>query len=609
MDVNELHELVVEKRKTMESRNSNNQKQEVDGSDSVQHLKDNLASILDTGSPASGYEEIDWGKEKSETESTIEYNNSEYGANLQNQIEEVEAQLKKTDNIASAFARGGSGGRAGIVYSQTAINANKDRRAQLQTLLDELECEYATWLQENAETEDAGNRFIETRVQLSDEPDFMQQYIDNLDSILSTGRPIGGYEEIDWGMEKAEWEAAGNRYTNDTETAGGSDAVQRLRDDLDAILRTGCPTGGYGDTDPLAAAVAAAILEENKSENKINDSDTQSSAALTETPYQRLIGENGQATLLPETDDRFKLVLPGADLMEFGLYTNAEKNRALSAFADIDSVYQEYASGGSLTYSDKRDINEIQKKLKNDYLDTYDTDSLIYKMAKEYFDGFGDMMTGNKDITQSFTLENPVEAPDSWELKLPGLESILPNDSKADIMIPDAADDGVAESGYSEPSISVQTGLGEGDGHSIYMSSKPPKMENETEPARDFGINDKEKSDLFSMGAAGLAMGDMANLYDEDSFFLSGKEQVENTMKSLANIFAMGDSQIESRCKRHVPALHRGKRGGLQQSRLDGKGDRPRLHTEFRARHHAGRAGIPELQQLRSGGIESRQRV
>ncbi len=80
----------------------------------------------------------------------------------------------------------------------------------------------------------------------------------------------------------------------------------------------------------------------------------------------------------------------------------------------------------------------------------------------------------------------------------------------------------------------------------IFMSPKPPKKENKTEPARDFGVNDKEKAELFEMGKAGETLGYMADLYDRNTPLINGKEQVENTMKSLADIFALGDAQMRA---------------------------------------------------------------
>jgi uncharacterized protein (TIGR03034 family) len=94
--------------------------------------------------------------------------------------------------------------------------------------------------------------------------------------------------------------------------------------------------------------------------------------------------------------------------------------------------------------------------------------------------------------------------------------------------------------------VNARVGTGQGGGDSIFTSSRPPKMKNETQPAPDFSINDKEKSDLYGMGAAGLVMGDMANLYDENTSLIHGKEQVENAMKSLASYFAMGDPQMRA---------------------------------------------------------------
>ncbi|HWP79896.1 MAG TPA: DUF3289 family protein, partial [Candidatus Acidoferrum sp.] len=82
---------------------------------------------------------------------------------------------------------------------------------------------------------------------------------------------------------------------------------------------------------------------------------------------------------------------------------------------------------------------------------------------------------------------------------------------------------------------------GQPGGTSIFASPRPPKMKNATDPAPDFGSGGKSLSTLYDTG---FVIGNMANLYDEDSYLVNGKELVEESMKSLAGIFAANDTQL-----------------------------------------------------------------
>lgn len=86
--------------------------------------------------------------------------------------------------------------------------------------------------------------------------------------------------------------------------------------------------------------------------------------------------------------------------------------------------------------------------------------------------------------------------------------------------------------------VDAQISTGQSKGYTIFESSRPPKQDRNKKPALDFGVNDKEKSDLHDMG---LSPFKMAELYDRDE---KGKEQVENTMRVLADVFALGDGQM-----------------------------------------------------------------
>jgi hypothetical protein len=94
--------------------------------------------------------------------------------------------------------------------------------------------------------------------------------------------------------------------------------------------------------------------------------------------------------------------------------------------------------------------------------------------------------------------------------------------------------------GYTEsgPRARISTRSG---GTLIFASPTPPEKDADGEAARDFGTNDKYKSDLYEMGPI---IGYMADLYDVDTFEVYGAEIVENTMKSLADWFAAGDPQM-----------------------------------------------------------------
>jgi uncharacterized protein (TIGR03034 family) len=107
-------------------------------------------------------------------------------------------------------------------------------------------------------------------------------------------------------------------------------------------------------------------------------------------------------------------------------------------------------------------------------------------------------------------------------------------------------DQGSIEPMPNPPRYKIWTGLmvdakastGQGGGYTIFESSKPPKLTEAKKPAPDFGINDREKSDL---GKIAIATHYMADIYDQGA---GGKEQVENIMKTLADVFALGDAQM-----------------------------------------------------------------
>ena len=91
--------------------------------------------------------------------------------------------------------------------------------------------------------------------------------------------------------------------------------------------------------------------------------------------------------------------------------------------------------------------------------------------------------------------------------------------------------------------VDARPGTGQGNGHAVFGSSRPPKMMKKNRPAPDFGSNDKEKSDLYQMGSV---MGGMAELYDQNTALIDGKALVERAMKSLAAVFSAGDAQMRA---------------------------------------------------------------
>jgi hypothetical protein len=111
--------------------------------------------------------------------------------------------------------------------------------------------------------------------------------------------------------------------------------------------------------------------------------------------------------------------MPGFELMGYGLYTEDEKDYAIKIFKSIDRTYENFASSGRLTNDEKRGIGSVQQLLKENYLDRYDRSSLVYKMAKEYFNGYRAIREGNGLLNKA--AYDP-DDPESWELKLPGAE-------------------------------------------------------------------------------------------------------------------------------------------------------------------------------------------
>jgi len=138
------------------------------------------------------------------------------------------------------------------------------------------------------------------------------------------------------------------------------------------------------------------------------------------TPYRKLLEESDyKFRLQAEAEESGTFVLPGFELMGYGLYTEDEKDYALKIFRSIDRTYENFASSGKLTNDEKRAIDNIQTLLKENYLDRYDRSSLIYKMAKEYFNGYRMIREGNGFLSKAaYDPDNP----ESWELKLPGAE-------------------------------------------------------------------------------------------------------------------------------------------------------------------------------------------
>ena len=97
---------------------------------------------------------------------------------------------------------------------------------------------------------------------------------------------------------------------------------------------------------------------------------------------------------------------------------------------------------------------------------------------------------------------------------------------------------------YAKPAMLLEdtyTDAGRSGGTPIFASPEPPKKDIEGDTARDFGSGGIDISTLYDTG---FMIGTMADLYDEDSFLVKGKELVEESMKSLAGTFAANDTQL-----------------------------------------------------------------